>query len=197
MNTISTHVYTNLENKQKKAGSMKTDSKNNQQDKHKKGKKNLFVRFKNFVARGNVLNFGIGIIIGNSFTDVINGFVDNIVMPLLGIVLGKIDLTQLQWQFTPDVNITYGKFIQAAINFLLIALSIFIFCILIGDDPDQIKTKDEAQKAQVEKTNQLLEEIRDALKNSKQSQSGEQTNRQTTQAYGQTNQQTNGQAKDI
>lgn len=148
---------------------------NHNKNKKKNKKKNLFLRFKNFVTRGNVVSLAVGLIIGNAFTSVINGFVKDIIMPLVSLISGKVDLTQLKWVLSPErgskpeIAIMYGEFIQVGINFLAIALCVFFFCILVGDDPNKISTKDEAKKAQGEKTNQLLEEIRDLLKGNKQS----------------------------
>lgn len=135
----------------------------------KNEKKNIFTEFKDFITRGNVISLAVGIIIGDAFTNVINGFVDNIIMPAIGMILGKVELSQLKWVLSPETNsrpevaIFYGKFIQAGLNFFVIALCVFFFCLLLGKNPEKIKTKDEAQKEQAQKTNELLEEIRDAL----------------------------------
>lgn len=134
-------------------------------------KKNIFKVFKDFLTRGNVVDLAVGIIIGSAFTNVITSFVSDIVMPLIGMFLGQIHLSQLKWILSqatndrPEVAIMYGDFIQVAFNFFVIALCIFLFIILIGKDPEKVKTKEEAQKEQGQKTNDLLEEIRDALKN--------------------------------
>jgi len=134
-------------------------------------KKNIFKVFKDFLTRGNVVDLAVGIIIGSAFTSVITSFVSDIMMPLIGMFLGQIHLSQLKWILSqatnnrPEVAIMYGNFIQVAFNFFVIALCIFLFIILIGKDPEKVKTKEEAQKEQGQKTNNLLEEIRDALKN--------------------------------
>lgn len=134
-------------------------------------KKNIFKEFKEFLTRGSVVDLAVGVIIGGAFTSVINSFVSDIIMPLIGMLLGQIELSGLKWVLSPATNsrpevaILYGSFIDTAINFVVIALCIFLFVILLGKDPDQIKSKDEAQKEQGQKTNDLLEEIRDALKN--------------------------------
>lgn len=133
-------------------------------------KKNIFKVFKDFVTRGNVVDLAVGLIIGGAFTSVINSFVSDIIMPLIA-MLGRIHLSQMKWVLNQATNnqsevaIMYGNFIQVAINFFITALCIFLIIILMGRDPKKIKTKDEAQKGQAQKTNDLLEEIRDALKN--------------------------------
>ena len=134
-------------------------------------KKNIFKEFKDFVTRGNVVDLAIGVIIGGAFTSVINSFVSDIMMPLIAMPLGRIHLSNMKWVLSqatnnrPEVAIMYGSFLQIAFNFLITALCIFLLILLIGQNPEKIKTKDEAQKEQGQKTNDLLEEIRDALKN--------------------------------
>lgn len=134
-------------------------------------KKSIFKEFKEFLTRGNIVDLAVGVIIGSAFTNVTKSLVDDIFMPAIGMFLGKINFSQLKWVIIPatadydEVAITYGNFIQAAVNFLVISLCIFFFIILIGRDPDKIKTKDEAQTEQSKQTNELLKEIRDELKN--------------------------------
>ena len=80
-----------------------------------KKKKGFFQEFKEFISRGNVMDMAVGIIIGGAFTAIVNSLVDDIISPLLGL-------------FGNGVTLTYGKFITAVINFLLIAL--VLFCII-------------------------------------------------------------------
>lgn len=134
-------------------------------------KRNIFKEFKDFLTRGNVVDLAIGVIIGGAFTGVITSVVNDIFMPLISMLIGKIHFSNLKWVLSPatttqpEIAVMYGKFIGTAINFFVIALCIFLFIILIGQNPEKVKTKDEAQKEQGQKTNELLEEIRDALKN--------------------------------
>lgn len=133
-------------------------------------KKNIFKEFKDFLTRGNILDLAVGIIIGNAFTNIIKSFVKDMVMPLIGMVLGKVDFSQLKWILVSagdnqnEVAIMYGNFIQAVSNFFIISLCIFLFFIFTGHNPESIKTKDEAQSEKEDKRNKLLEEIRDELK---------------------------------
>lgn len=137
-------------------------------------KKNIFKEFKDFLMRGNVVDLAIGVIIGGAFTGIINSLIGDIIIPLIGMLIGQIHFSNLKWVLSPATNsrpeiaVMYGNFIGSAINFVVISLCIFGFILLIGKDPEKIKTKDEAQKAQGEKTNELLEEIRDTLKNKQQ-----------------------------
>ena len=149
----------------------RNDKSDNKDTQDNKGKKNIVKEFKDFLIRGDVISLAIGVIIGGAFTGVINSFVGDIIMPLISMLIGEIHFSNLQWILSPATNtrseiaVMYGSFIGTVINFCVISLCIFVFVLLIGKNPEKIKTKDEAQKAQGEKTNQLLEEIRDALKN--------------------------------
>lgn len=84
--------------------------------------------FKEFIARGNVMDMAVGIIIGGGFTAIVNSLVNDIVMPLLSILTGGFDFTELSialGQGEGAATLNYGAFISAIINFLLIALVIF------------------------------------------------------------------------
>lgn len=152
------------------------DKKGKNDSKGKKNKRNMGKEFKDFLTRGDVISLAIGVIIGGAFTGVINSFVGDVIMPVISMLIGEIHFANLQWILSPATNtrsaiaVMYGSFIGTVINFCVISLCIFIFVLLTGKDPEKIKTKDEAQKAQGEKTNQLLEEIRDALKDKQRTQ---------------------------
>lgn len=79
--------------------------------------------FRKFIMRGNVVDMAIGVVIGASFTAIVNSLVDDIIMPIVSGIIGS-DFTELSFQFG-DATVTYGNFIQAIINFLLIALVVF------------------------------------------------------------------------
>jgi len=86
--------------------------------------KHFLGEFKAFVSQGNVIGLAVGVIIGAAFGAIINSLVGDLVMPLLGIVTGGVDFSGLSIDFK-DAHFTYGNFIQAVINFLLIALVVF------------------------------------------------------------------------
>lgn len=86
--------------------------------------KKFFEEFKEFISKGNVLDMAIGVVIGGAFTAIVSSLVDDIIMPLVGIVLGGIDFSSLSAN-VGEATFAYGKFIQAVINFLLIALVLF------------------------------------------------------------------------
>ena len=81
--------------------------------------------FKKFIAQGNVLDLAVGVIIGGAFGKITASLVDNILMPLIGIVLGGVDFTKLAIK-VGEAEVKYGNFIQAIIDFLIIAFVIFM-----------------------------------------------------------------------
>ena len=82
--------------------------------------------FKEFISRGNVIDMAVGMIIGAAFTAIIKSLVDDIFNPLLGLVLGKVNLTELKVQLgNTDAYLLYGNFINAVITFLLTAFALF------------------------------------------------------------------------
>ena len=86
--------------------------------------KNFWNDFKAFALKGNVVSMAIGIIIGSAFTAVVNGLVNSIIMPLLSLLTGKMDYTTMVWMIG-ETEIPYGAFLQAVINFVIIALVLF------------------------------------------------------------------------
>jgi large conductance mechanosensitive channel len=85
----------------------------------------MLKEFRDFVMRGNVIDLAIAVILGAAFGAIITSLVNDILMPLIGIVLGGVDFTSLTYQ-VGDAVIAYGKFIQAIINFLVIAFVLFL-----------------------------------------------------------------------
>lgn len=90
--------------------------------------------FKKFIARGNVLDMAVGIIVGSAFTAIVNSLVNDIFTPLMGLILGGINFAGLSIQ-VGDATVAYGSFIQAIINFLLIAFSVFMLIKMINKVP--------------------------------------------------------------
>lgn len=136
----------------------------NKEEIAKKGGK--FVNeFKEFIAKGNVLDLAVGVVIGSAFGKIVSSIVDDIIMPIVGALIGGIDFTGLSIKIG-NANITYGNFIQNVIDFLIIAFCIFIFIKLISRF--QRKAEEEVVE-EVKKDEQivLLEEIRDLLKKDK------------------------------
>ena len=128
--------------------------------------KKFFKEFKEFASRGNVLELAIAVVIGAAFGKIVSSLVDDIIMPLVGILVGK-NFASL----TLEINgsyIAYGSFIQAIVNFLIIALCIFIAINTMKKAKERLEKrlkkeedkKDEKKSAEV----LLLEQIKDLLK---------------------------------
>lgn len=126
--------------------------------------KNHIGGFKEFISRGNVIDLAVGVIIGGAFGKIVSSIVNDILMPLLGIVLGGIDFTSLNVKIG-DAVITYGNFIQNVIDFLIIALCVYILISVINKITCKMKKEEEKNKKSDEVA--LLEEIRDLLKKNK------------------------------
>ena len=114
--------------------------------------------FRKFIARGNVLDLAVAVILGVAFGAIVTSLVDDIIMPLVGIVLGGIDFSALAIQ-VQDATVAYGNFIQALINFLIIALVIF-WLVRIAE---RFQKKEEAAPEEPSTEERLLREIRDLL----------------------------------
>ncbi len=120
----------------------------------------MIKEFKEFVSRGNVLDLAVGVIIGGAFGKIIASLVNDIIMPLLGIILGGIDFTSLSLKVNDSV-VMYGMFIQNIIDFLIIAVAIFLMVKLINKFKKPEKVEEQPKGPT---TDELLIEIRDLLK---------------------------------
>jgi large conductance mechanosensitive channel len=121
----------------------------------------MWEEFKKFAIKGNVVDLAIGVIIGGAFGKIVASLVNDIIMPIIGLILGGIDFTSLEFPVGTAV-VKYGAFIQSVVDFLIIAFSIFIIVRSIN------KTKKKEEEAPAEpapsKEEILLAEIRDLLK---------------------------------
>ena len=127
-----------------------------------KEKKGFFGEFKEFIARGNVMDMAVGVIIGGAFSNITNSLINDIVMPFLGIFTNSISFADLAVEVGPAV-ITYGNFIQAVLNFLIMAF--VVFCLVKTLNAFH-KKKEEAPPPPPAPSNEeiLLTEIRDLLR---------------------------------
>lgn len=125
--------------------------------------KEFFKEFKTFISKGNVLDLAVAVVIGNAFNTIITSLVNDIIMPLVGIIIGGIDFTDIKLTIGSEA-ILFGNFIQNVVNFLIIAFSIFVI-IKVFNKLTKKKEK-EKQKEKPKKPDDiiLLEEIRDLLK---------------------------------
>ncbi len=116
--------------------------------------------FKTFISRGNVVDMAVGVIIGGAFGKIVSSLVNDILMPLIGVLLGGLDFSSLSIKIG-DASLKYGSFIQTIIDFMIISISIFVMIKLF----ERFKKKEDPKVS--EKKNEevlLLEEIRDLLK---------------------------------
>ena len=131
--------------------------------------KKFFREFKEFAMRGNVMDMAVGIIIGGAFGKIVSSFVSDVIMPPIGLLIGGVDFSNLAVTLKhatateAAVTLNYGMFIQNVVDFIIIALAIFIVIRLMNS----LKRKQEAAPATPPaptKEETLLTEIRDLLK---------------------------------
>ncbi|MFA7157212.1 MAG: large conductance mechanosensitive channel protein MscL [Bacilli bacterium] len=151
--------------------------------------KKIFKEFGDFIKRGNVLDLAVGMIVGTAFNAIVKSLVNDIIMPVIGVIL-KVNVSDakailvpalvetvngVETIITPAVTINYGSFIQAIIDFLIISFSVFIAIktiVSIRKRLDELKVQEEQvaevkQEVKITKQEEILTEIRDILKSSK------------------------------
>ena len=121
----------------------------------------MIQEFKKFISRGNVVDLAVGVVVGGAFSKIVTSLVDNIIMPLVGIIIGGIDFTKLSFTLF-DVKVEYGLFLQNVVDFLIIAFCIFMVVKLINKVTH--KKKEEPKPPVKSDEVKLLEEIRDLMK---------------------------------
>ena len=130
----------------------------------------MIAEFKEFIARGSVVDLAVGVVIGAAFGKIVTALVDGIIMPLVGVALGGASVSDWQYVIRPEtvdasgatvagVAVAYGLFIQAAIDFLLVALVVFLFVRAYNRIRQPVETAPSAPPEEV----MLLREIRDSL----------------------------------
>ncbi len=135
----------------------------------------LFKEFKQFAMRGNVVDMAVGIIIGAAFGKIVSSFVNDVIMPPIGVLIGGVDFTDLKLiireasvgstgETIQAVTLNYGSFIQTTVDFLIVAFAIF----MVIKGMNSLKRKEEVKPAtppEPSNEEKLLKEIRDLLKN--------------------------------
>ncbi len=124
----------------------------------------MIKEFRDFIARGNVMDMAVGIIMGAAFTAIVTSLVDDLVNPLIGLVVGGVDFSGMSVGLG-DAQFMYGNFINAVIKFLIIAWVVFLLVKGVNRMKDMAmaeETKEEEEKGPTQE--ELLTEIRDALK---------------------------------
>lgn len=126
--------------------------------------------FKDFAMRGNVVDMAVGIVIGVAFGKIVSSFVSDVLMPPIGMMMGGVDFTGLVVELkaavgeVPAVTLNYGTFIQTVVDFIIVAITIFMVIKAMNRMKKKKEVAPEAPKAPSEEV-VLLTEIRDSLKN--------------------------------
>lgn len=120
----------------------------------------MLKEFKKFIARGNVLDLAVGVIVGGAFSSIVTSLVNNIFTPILGLIMGGVNFSNLSITFK-ETKIMYGAFIQSVIDFLIVAFCLF----LIVKTLNKIMPKKEEKTKEEKDELKVLEEIRNILKN--------------------------------
>lgn len=120
----------------------------------------LIEEFKAFALKGNSIDLAIGVVIGAAFGAITNSLVNDVITPPLGLLIGGIDFSELAVVIGEGVTINYGLFLEALLNFLIIAFALF----MVVKGMNHLKRKEEAKPATKSAELQVLEEIRDAVK---------------------------------
>ena len=157
--------------------------------------KKFFSDFKEFAMKGNVIDMALGVVIGSAFGKIVSSFVADVITPFISLITGNVNLTDLKAVLRPaelneagevvraEVALTYGNFIQSVIDFLIIAMCIFVVLRLITNAEKKIESltkKKEEEKAEEEEEAKeteldLLREIRDMMKKENGEESAEET----------------------
>ncbi|WP_141430581.1 large conductance mechanosensitive channel protein MscL [Bacillus sp. 03113] len=117
--------------------------------------------FKKFALKGNVLDLAVGVIIGAAFGKIVSSLVNDVIMPLVGLLLGGVNFSSLALKLGEE-KLKYGAFIQTIVDFLIVSFSIFLFIRLINRFKRKEEKKEEVLKS--DKKEELLMEIRDLLR---------------------------------
>ncbi|RZJ04704.1 MAG: large-conductance mechanosensitive channel protein MscL [Brevundimonas sp.] len=132
----------------------------------------LVTEFKEFIAKGNVIDLAVGVIIGAAFGKIVTSLVEQVIMPPIGLALGRVDFANLKWVLAPEnpstvaveeVAIRYGAFINTLIQFAIVAFVVFLMVKAINRMRRERAAEPEAPAAPTA-TEALLAEIRDELK---------------------------------
>ncbi len=127
--------------------------------------KNLIWDFKKFALKWNVIDLAVAVVIWTAFGKIVSSLVADIITPIIWIVLGGVDFTKLQFVYW-ESTITYGNFLQAIFDFMIIAFAIFLFVTILTKASEKVIKKEEIKVEAPKKAEDilLLEEIRDLLK---------------------------------
>lgn len=128
----------------------------------------MFREFKKFISKGNVVDLAVGVIIGGAFGKIVSSLVNDILMPIIGVIIGGVDFSGLVLKIG-DAKIAYGMFIQNVIDFIIIAFCVFIFVKIVNklsDVTNKLEKNKETKEDKIEETElSVLKDILKELKN--------------------------------
>ena len=135
--------------------------------------KKILNEFKKFISKGNALDLAVGVVVGGAFSKIVSSLVNDVIMPLIGVIIGGIDFTNLSLK-VGEATVNYGMFIQNIIDFLIISFCIFLVVKTLNtlDDMtkkklEKLKKEEKVEKKEEEKVSEeilLLREINNSLK---------------------------------
>ena len=144
----------------------------------------MWKEFKEFIMRGNVLDLAIGVVMGAAFTAIVNSLVDSIIMPIVTSLTGNASVEDLSVQIG-SATMNYGAFIQAVIDFLIIALILFLVVKGLNNLSKRMRREEEPEEVAVPATEEYLREIRDLLQDNKIIITNEDVNKMMSEKDGQ------------
>lgn len=123
----------------------------------------MLKEFKEFALKGNIMDLAVAVVIGAAFGKIVTSLVENIIMPLVGLITGGVDFTKLAYKYK-ETEILYGMFIQSIFDFIIIALAIFFAIRLLMKFKRKEEVVEEVVVVEIDAQEALLTEIRDLLK---------------------------------
>ena len=123
----------------------------------------MLEEFKAFAMRGNVVDLAVAVVIGAAFGKIVSSLVDNIITPVIGLLMGGVDFTGYATK-VGDASITYGKFIQSIVDFIIVAFIIFLVVKAMSNMKKKEDAPAQAEPSEVKKCTALLQEVVDLLK---------------------------------
>ncbi|MCL2847008.1 MAG: large conductance mechanosensitive channel protein MscL [Firmicutes bacterium] len=147
----------------------------------RRAEQSFFADFKTFISKGNIVQLAVAFIMGAAFTAIVTSLVNDLFMPFIGLIFGQTDIGALTWEVSDNLTIHYGRFILAIVNFLLVALILFMIIkifaraqrdmkVLRKHHPEKVE---EAQAPTLTLTEELLTEIKELLKTKAEEGNGE------------------------
>ena len=135
----------------------------------------LLTEFKEFAMKGNVIDMAVGVVIGGAFGKIVTSLVNDIIMPLVSVVTGNIDFSNLQYVHSyvnaagakAEIVVKYGAFMNTIIDFLIVAFCIFMVIKVMNSTKKKFEKEEESKEVEevkVDENTELLKEIRDLLK---------------------------------